>query len=325
MNVPSVITAAVEFVGAILVHLNVVESPKFVQSQRSAERTGSGDAGSTTPAVAEPDAARRLLLFCVSTMFTTACLKLQQTIFALFAIKEFGLDTIDIGFIFLLAALATIVATRLVIPLNKSIGPYNSGIASSLIHALSILLLTVCPLLASASSPHLKRAGFICMVTCFATASAAATLANTFQSIISGELQDQPTVQGRGFQFRQGGQIIVPIVGSYLFNINSAYPWLFGALLASAAAIPCHMLKPRLTTLVDEPLTPFGDAWREDQLTRKDIVELGEFMADLLQKKHLKWSSHKEQVQGLLERSIPEMPIHSREDYYEALVQFSTA
>jgi len=322
LNVPSLATALVNIVGAPLVYLYVVESPRFLQGGGAERKARKG------PYAANPQSeVLRMRLFCIASMFTTACMKLAQTVFALFAIDKYGLGAIDIGFIYLLGGLGTIVASRFVPYMNRQLGPYNSGIITSFVHAAAMLALPMFPFPEhDADSSRAWQVSLVCMICCFVVMSAAASVTTSFQNIISGELDNQPIVQARGFQVRQGGMMMVPILASRLFRYSLAYPWIFGSTLAAAAALPVWWMRP---VLLEAPLrerfvSGYGEEFQDDNLTDLEVRALGEFMKKLLVKKHLKWSKDRVQVEKLLQLSIPELPISDRQIYYEALIQYST-
>lgn len=321
MGTPSLITSVVEMVGCCLVCIFVVESPQYLRHEAGKAPAATARGGSNA-APGGLSHCRRVLLFGLAQMFTTACMKLVQSVYALYAIRLFAVDSVDIGFIFLSAALATAVASRMVVPLVKRIGAHNSAIFFALIHAAAMLLMAFTPSAAMLLRPELQHKFSLGLsILGFCVAAAASSIGCTFQTILSRDLEDQPSVQARGFQFRQGGQIIIPLVATRLLEIDASYPWLFGALLAAAAALPCHYLKQSRSERVDPG---FGDEWTDDVLAESEELELGRFVSQLLRKRQLRWSSQRDEVERILDAVIPEMP-RDRRQFYEALEQYTQA
>jgi len=66
--------------------------------------------------------------------------------------------------------------------------------------------------------------------------------------------------------------------------------------------------------------THYGQDWQNEEGSSKDIEEIGNFVADLLTRRHYKWVSKRADIEQLLDKLLPELETWDK-DSYEASVE----
>merc|ERR1740129_1245356 len=91
-------------------------------------------------------------------------------------------------------------------------------------------------------------------------------------------------------------------------------------LLAAFMMLACQRFEPKADEEQGHSMvkvtSEFGEDFKDETGSAKDVKELGEFVANLLTRRHYKWVSHRRSVEQLMEEVFPELDTSSRETYY---------
>lgn len=336
-NAPVVMDAALTLFCAALVNNFLCETPAFLRqkmlndlgSSKSQAPTASRSADSNGRNVTVPLAVHAL--GCAN-LLSNAASQGNLAMLALCYQSYFGFTTLGLGWLCMGSAVVMIAANRFVVrPLKAHMGPFpvvmigavvcglgfaGMGISSSLLRNLPL----------SAFLLYLGGAGSAIQ------ASQASTIVAQFTNLRN---------RGRVFGIIQGyqnfGKIAGPILATSVamhgipvldiagsmglpFILSGAATLTAGLVVfLQAGAVRKAEEETSMSPSLLRSVTQFGDAWVDEVGTEEDILILGRYTAKLLQERHYKWVSRREQIEEFFSAVLPVLEVGDRPTYESSL------
>lgn len=239
------------------------------------------------------------------------------SMYAVYARWAFDLDSLHVGFATSLGAIASVATNIWVSPkVNDRFGNAWASITGSLMVALGALLVLEQPLQVSLLGLMIAYQGMAINASAVACGGAALT-----------DAQNRSTVMTGVRMLKSLGAVAGPIVSGILAGTDPRLPFVAAAAAALLAAmmqlaalrateqVQALILGRRAVGLESALLGP--DGWQDEYGTPEEIRDLGEFVADLLTKRHYRWVTYNHALKKVLIDFFPPLPIESEQEHRE--------
>lgn len=122
------------------------------------------------------------------------------------------------------------------------------------------------------------------------------------------------------------GRMVGPIMATHIAGHDVALPFKICCILGAVAAcmtslIPKPSPKQEIKAPLERKKTAFGEEWEDETGEEGDVKAIGQFVAELLTRRHYKWVSRRAQVEKLLETLLPELEIRDKSAYEASLAE----
>jgi len=239
------------------------------------------------------------------------------SMFAVFAEKSFGLDSLHVGFLLTLAAIASVGTNIWVAPwVQHRVGDVWAGAIGSSTMALGTLALVSDVIETSICGLVIVYIGIA--ISSSAVACGAANLT---------DVRNRSTVMTGVRMLKSLGAVMGPIISGATASINERLPFAVtaGAALAAGSlqVLTIHrnlelqrLLAGRSTVgLTEDLLWPNG--FQDEVGTPEEVKDLGEFVAQLLTTRHYRWITYNQELKGVLSNFFPPLPLGSAKEYHQ--------
>jgi len=239
------------------------------------------------------------------------------SMYAVFAEREFGLDSLHVGFATSLGAIASLLTNVWISPhASRRLGNPWASVVGSLCVAGGALAVLLRPLGCSLLGLVLAYQGMAIGSSAVACGAAELTDASNRATVMTGVRV-----------LKSLGAVIAPVVSGRLAGIAHALPFYAAAAMALLSVVT-QLLTLRTTSnlvqlirgrrsvglrsgLLDK------DGWQDEYGTPEEIEDLGVFVADLLTRRHYRWVTYNVALKKVLSDFFPPLPIESDREHRE--------
>eukprot|EP00746_Dinoflagellata_sp_MGD_P063724 gnl/MRDRNA2_/MRDRNA2_267159_c0_seq1.p1 gnl/MRDRNA2_/MRDRNA2_267159_c0~~gnl/MRDRNA2_/MRDRNA2_267159_c0_seq1.p1 ORF type:complete len:293 (-),score=39.21 gnl/MRDRNA2_/MRDRNA2_267159_c0_seq1:118-930(-) len=237
------------------------------------------------------------------------------SMFALFAKETYALDALHAGFAMTLGAIASIGTNIWISPVvQHSFGDVSASIMGCGFLILGSIVLVHGPLSVSLVGLMIVYLGMA--INGGAVASGTANLTDA---------QNRATVMMGARMLKSAGAVCGPLASGMLSVGDCRMPFFVAACSALLAATwqvatirlkksISNMLRGRRAVGLDTGLLE-GEGWQDEYGTPQEIQELGEFVANLLTKRHYRWVTYNQQLKNCLDDFFPPLPVQSDDEH----------
>jgi len=318
------VQAAVSFVLYLIVWAHLPESPEWCRLNCPASPASAMKSArkQRPPQIRHVGLGRRVTL---SVVFGYGILSFcgmvaQMTIISMFAIyaeKTYGLDSVHVGFTMTLGAISS-VGTNIWIspPLLRSIGENSASLLGFALIFLGSIAIAMKPFIVSVLGFMLAYQGLAINSSAIATGAANMTDSSSRATIMTGTRM-----------LKSLGAVVGPILSGHLASNNVVYPFLASAAVAMAVFAAQVMTLP-LMAYIKELLckrktvgrdTSFLEGqWVDEHGTQEEIWDLGVYVADLLTSRHYRWVTYNNELKNFLSDCFPPVSTESEEAHRTA-------
>lgn len=325
-NVPIMVDGIITLFSACVVMRHMVETPAFLQLQRanSEKDPEKASASSASPGQTKvPDAVH---IVGVGAFLGAIASSSNLATFSLFYQQKYGLIPLYIGFVFIMVSVSMLLSNMIIVPqLTKKLSPTQSMFIGSSISGSFIICLGL-----SQTLPVSLASMFLATVGGAINASQQSTVVASFS-----DASNRGKIFGLLQTYSNTGRIIGPIMATHIAGFGIGRPFLVsGVCTFCAAVVYLNVARFADLTAKDKPkdaqpalqrrASAYGDEWQDESGNPEDVARIGNFMADLLTKRHYKWVSRREDIENLLENALPELCVGHRDCYvasFEAVQQ----
>jgi len=238
------------------------------------------------------------------------------SMFALFVIDEYALDTLAVGYITLCLAFVIVFTNVIIFNLvAKSIGMYTQTMMACVIFAISSLLV---PFI-------LAEMWAVLFIVVFGFGVSFGQIMPAMTSMAA----EYTNMKNRGFILSivsmsgSAALIIGPLMMGALYGLDIRFPfWACAGCQSLGALVMVGMLikYPKLRGVkkekkdddaVTEDVDPEDWVYVPDKVTRKDYMKLGKGLGTMLSQKNYLWVKYMPQLFNLLDTMFSELPIDS--------------
>jgi len=318
-NVPILIDGIVTLLSAIVVMQNLVETPAFLRLKaREAEGPQTTAGGATTT---KADVPKAIYVLGFGAFLASIANQGNLSMYALYFSTKFGLSPLYTGFVFVLISISMLQANMMILPLLKKL--VDRPAPRMVIGGCTLGTFIFC----MGFSENLWVS-----LACMYCAMLGSAITSSQQNVVVASLTSDSnrgkivsTVQ----LFSNCGKIVGPVCATHLAAwYGPGFPFRFtGCCTLCSAAV--MVLVPRFMNTDDDQKkqpfilarseTAFGDAWENEVGSEKDANAIGKYVAKLLEDRHYKWLTRREDIERLLDSALPALEIQDRDHYEHSL------
>lgn len=340
-NVPIIFDGAITLFSAIIVSVYLAESPAFLrqQEEQKAEAEGGPRAESSMRDVKIP---ALFHVFGMAAFLTSFAGQINLSMMALFYQKVHNLTTLYTGFVFMGNAGVMLASQMTLRPLLKSYlgwSPVACVIFGGTLQGCSLLMLGQ----AGSLWYHLA-CGYCAQLGGTLVVSQTSSIVATFTDV-----SNRGKIFGAMQTYQNCGKIIGPIVATHIamngcfgMGVHNGFlsdtvaqwtedtgdshpfglPFMASGCLYLTAQLFVAFVRTRQQE--EQKVAPtrqgsvYGAEWQDETGSTQDIERLGLFMARLLQDRHYRWVSNKEQVEQFLADIVPELDTQDKQAYKQS-------
>jgi len=314
LNAPVLVDGSLTFVVFVFVFFYLPETPAFlkIKQERQEAKPGEQPEKAKTPWVVHLIGFSSLVSgFVMSTRLVCCAILLRD---------RYQWDALRVGFLFAAVAILMMASTAFICPLLRKLMPLAGMLTLGRIVAglcyLSFVMWLPLPVIlvlfgVIGLGDGITSASFMAYVVGFTQASNRGTILGTVQAYQNLGRMLGPVVATHLAQYFGAG------TGPDALGAGAAFG-VAGGLCLVTAAVPliADRCKPVAKgAQIKRKETGYGEDWLDEEGQPGDVEVLGRYMADLLQKRHYKWVSRREEVELFLSRIIPEIHTSDREAY----------
>lgn len=317
LNVPIIVDGCVSLFASTLVAMYLPESVAWLASKEKTKEKDEEDEATPLKArtVAAPTTTQReataasLWLLCGSQLFNGITFSTIVSMLALSLDAKLGFDALEVGYVFVSLALVMVLSSVWITPrIQNKFGVHNSAVWATVITGIALLAFaeasTIVPvllaLMGARAAQSLRGASFGTIVTRTTT------------------IETRGVTLARVQLFLNAGRLIGPVVSGHIADTDVIrLPWYLAAIASFISAVllaaTTRSHEPRPGAAPRGLLRGYTDIrgsdreLRDECPTDDDVKELGEYMADLLTRRHYQWVSRKEATHHMLEALLPEL------------------
>lgn len=294
LNCPILVDGALSLVAGLVAFAYLPESPAFARKQQDEAMHEQRDNSRWPAAVWAICVVELLRGFSFSGIFA---------MYAMFADKVYGLDSLHIGFAVCVGALV-LICTNLWISerLTLSLGRVETACLGALLLAGGQVGLAYAPML---------QASLVSMWIAYMGQAIAGCTIAAITSMLSSD-SNRCMVMSLQQMAQAMGRVAGPFCLGYVSDVDPRLSFCVSAAAAAMASLILFCVRGAyargvtaysLTPDVD----PSGPAWADEHFTQEDVEELGRFLCELLAANHYKWHSpeHREELKKTLRLTFP--------------------
>jgi len=327
LNVPILVQACVCTVLVPLALIYLPESPEWIRMQQASPSPMPSPNPfankSARPKLQNPGVGRWGTYVAVGTYGAVAlCSMIAQmsvvSMFAIFAKETFDLDSLRVGFCMSLGAIASIGTNLFLSPMiQRNLGNLWASVLGSMLVAAGAAGTVLRPLPACLCSLMVTYLGMAINAGAVATGTANLT-----------DMQNRSTVMMGVRMLKSLGAMLGPIISGYFAGLDVQLPFAVASVFSvigctwQLASMGLHdrakvLLDGRRTVGLESALLE-SEGWQDEYGSPEEIRELGEYVAELLTKRHYRWVTYNTAVKNCLSDFFPELPVGSEENYKKA-------
>eukprot|EP00450_Noctiluca_scintillans_P003708 CAMPEP_0194495426 /NCGR_PEP_ID=MMETSP0253-20130528/13021_1 /TAXON_ID=2966 /ORGANISM="Noctiluca scintillans" /LENGTH=512 /DNA_ID=CAMNT_0039336677 /DNA_START=67 /DNA_END=1605 /DNA_ORIENTATION=+ len=317
LNVPVLVDGSVTLASFVFVYIYLPETPAFLRTKQARKDAAEGKASPNAGEQVKIPLAVHLLGF--SNLLMGMGLSTRLSTYAILMKDVFEWSALEIGFNFMAGSLVMMFTNIFICPrITKTLGEAGSLAFGRVLQAIGYVGIAV--------SGHLWiTLVFYAVVSVGDGINFAMTnayLANFTHPTNRG------AVFGAAAVYLNLGRMLGPVTSTHLASyFGSGTPGAFGAgasfvMAASVSAVGSviPLMVIRLQPQKGKPLlekrdSAYGDDWVDEEGANQDYEALGRKVAAMLQKKHYKWVSRREEVELFLDTIIPELKTSNKDTY----------
>lgn len=335
LQVPILTQAAVSFVLFFVVYAHLPESPEWCQAHcakqnksvnwssppsspradmaniasREAKRTKAGIGNRTTFVI--------IAVFGAMSFCSMVTQMMMLSMFAVFAEDTFNLDSVHTGFTMTLGAIASVGTNIWITPAAlPRLGEFWSTSIGFMLMVVGSAGTTMKPIGVSIACFMIAYQGLAINSSAVATAAANLT-----------DWTNRSTVMTGVRMLKAFGAVLGPVLAGHLAASDVRLPFIGAACSAflgllihvatSPAIIHVHDLLEKRKT-VGAATALLDGSWQDEYGTPEEILDLGNYVAQLLTTRHYRWVTYNEALKNYLSDAFPEVPTDSEEAHRSA-------
>jgi len=317
LNVPVLVDGTLTLFSACVVSYYLQETPSFLRlklQQQQADLTGEADAQKSTSG----QVSWKVHTLGVASFLGGISFSTLSAMFAIFMTEKFAWDVLDVGFSWIACSILILLTNIWALPcLRKRINDLQVSVLG-------------CALVGVAMVAFGLADSWISTMIWFGALSVGHGLRMASSAAVIASFTDNSN-RGKIFAYIQVytncGRMLGPVLATHLAEFGVGVPFIWTGGLAVIAAL-INLLAGRKCKKEDEAggrtmkrkPTHYGQDWQNEEGSSKDIEEIGNFVADLLTRRHYKWVSKRADIEQLLDKLLPELETWDK-DSYEASVE----
>lgn len=311
LAVPMLVDGGITLFTAGLVAMYLPETPTFLKTKMLQESSRSGESK-------RGKLSWKIYALCVADFLSSIAFMTLVSVFAIFMDERFHpFSALKVGFCQTYQAVVMLLTSIFAVPFLQS--RMSTAMVAMFGMVINQVFLWIFPFIY-----NLPLALFLLGMSGIGFALVGATI-----PVLFGDFAEDHH-RGRVFALLMMssnlGAMVGPILATYLFqHFDLKSPFLVGAVLTlssniiflCARRVPFETWKKKGEP--PTPLTPLTPLGLGETGADADVLQLGKFMAKLLQRKGYKWISKREEVERLLDLFVPQLPEEQTTSYDQLL------
>mmetsp|Transcript_56564 Transcript_56564/g.132695 ORF Transcript_56564/g.132695 Transcript_56564/m.132695 type:complete len:508 (+) Transcript_56564:76-1599(+) len=320
LNIPVMIDGAITLFSAGLVSYYLPETPSYIRSKMCSEaHAGEGGSKSSGSGKATTPVPSVVYILGFGQFLGGIGFSTMLSSYAVFMLARFDFDTLRVGFSFMAGSIVMMMVNVWGVPFcKKHFSIAKSIVLGGLINSFGFFMF--------AHNDELWLCLFFFIMSMGGNALRGANSTAYLGSF--SDSSNRGAVFGVSQMMMNAGRVVGPIVAThladwygvgvpfYLAGSMSGFSALLVLWVDSVASLPPKELSE---PMLKKQATSFGSDWKDEHGTHKEVEDLGNFVADLLSKRHYQWVSKKAEVEALLDKLLPELQTTDRDSYHHSI------
>eukprot|EP00927_Polykrikos_kofoidii_P055440 TRINITY_DN49693_c0_g1_i1.p1 TRINITY_DN49693_c0_g1~~TRINITY_DN49693_c0_g1_i1.p1 ORF type:complete len:568 (-),score=96.14 TRINITY_DN49693_c0_g1_i1:395-2098(-) len=336
LNVPILSQACVAAVVWPLVLAKLPESPEWLRLQTTSDLRSPNSNRSKPRSNAVPSAAARpptakfqrsslsvvgwqgtataIGAFGGVAMWAMMSQMAMVSMYAVYAASAFHMDSLHVGFATSLGAISSVLTNIwLSPPITKYLGGSLASMVGSVVVSIGAIGVLAKPIEFSLLGLMIAYQGLAINGTAVAVGAANLT-----------DVKNRATVMTGVRMLKSLGAVIAPLLSGHLAGYDPSLPFVAAGIMALMATFTqlvtftrtkkfLELINRRRTVGLPDPLD-LG-YWQDEYGTPEEICDLGNFVADLLTKRHYRWVTYNSALKNVLSDFFPPLPIESDKNH----------
>eukprot|EP00928_Gymnodinium_smaydae_P032098 TRINITY_DN23338_c0_g1_i1.p1 TRINITY_DN23338_c0_g1~~TRINITY_DN23338_c0_g1_i1.p1 ORF type:complete len:529 (-),score=57.33 TRINITY_DN23338_c0_g1_i1:149-1609(-) len=123
------------------------------------------------------------------------------------------------------------------------------------------------------------------------------------------------------------GRMVGPMMYGHIADYDINIVWVIAGVALLVKAFLTSFVRVKTHAPLERTQSLYGNEWQDEKGTHEDVLAIGKYTSQLLEKGHYKWVSRRSEIETLLERLLPPLDTSNAEVYKEhiSMLEMSVA